>query len=62
MWDYDDILEDPGTLRRSNVLYLISELEAAIRRGGVSWTAGDAKDIPRRLANISSALRCQAGN
>ena len=62
MQDFDDIPKDPGTARRLNVLYLISELEAAIDLGGVTWTAEDTESIPQRLANISSALRRQAGN
>ena len=64
MWmdDADDIEEDPGSLRRLNVLYLVSELEAAIGRGGVSWAAEDAEGIPQRLANVSSALRRQASH
>jgi hypothetical protein len=62
MDDADDIEEDPGSLRRLNVLYLVSELEAAIGRGGVTWAAEDAEGIPQRLANVSSALRRQASH
>ena len=60
MKGFDDIMEGDGTVRRENVLYLVGALEQAIRTGGISWTAQDAEDLPRRLANVSSALRRQA--
>jgi hypothetical protein len=64
MWDdSDDVLpEDPGVIRRPNVLYLVAELESAIDRGGIAWNTNDAERLPQRLANVSSALRRQAGN
>jgi hypothetical protein len=48
MWDdSDDVLpEDPGVIRRLNVLYLVAELESAIDRGGIAWNTNDAERLP----------------
>jgi hypothetical protein len=58
MHELDELPADPHALRRRNVLYLVAELEAAIELGGIAWTAEDAA-LPRRVANVLSALRGQ---
>jgi hypothetical protein len=40
-----------------NVLYLLSELEDAIERSTVTWSAQLAGDVQRRLENIARAVR-----
>jgi hypothetical protein len=37
---------------------LVAELEEAIKRGGIAWTAADAA-LPERVATLLSALRGQ---
>jgi hypothetical protein len=56
--EFDEFPVDAGSSRRLNVLYLVAELEEAIKRGGVAWTAEDVA-LPDRVANLLSALRGQ---
>lgn len=60
--DGDDFPDDGGTARRLNVLYLVSELERAVRMGGIAWDVEDADRIPGRLTDLASALRRRMGN
>jgi hypothetical protein len=62
MLDSEAFSEDPRILRRQNVLYLVSELEAALRMGGIGWATEDSEVIPKRLAKITAAVRRQTGN
>ena len=54
MDDLDDL--DSPELRRLNALYLVSELERAIERSGIGWTAEDKANILDRLTKISRVL------
>jgi hypothetical protein len=56
--DFDGLPTDPGATRRLNVLYLVAELEEAIKRGGIAWTAEDTA-LPERVAKLLAALRKQ---
>jgi hypothetical protein len=58
MDELDELPADAGASRRLNVLYLVAELEEAIRRGGIAWTPADAT-LPERVATLLSALRGQ---
>ncbi len=58
-YDYDDIGAE--TLQRENVLYLVAELEGAIRRGA-PLTAEDAKRLPERLIHLAAAIYRRAAN
>ena len=54
----DELPADAGASRRLSVLYLVAELEEAIRRGGIAWTAADAALIVR-VANLMAAFHEQ---
>jgi hypothetical protein len=56
--ELDEFATASGASRRLNVLYQVSELEAAIELGGIAWTTADAA-VPERVANVLSALRGQ---
>jgi len=60
MHDSDDTGD--GSVQRMNVLYLMAELEHAIGRDGVMWTANDAEQVPERLIRLASTVRQRAGN
>jgi hypothetical protein len=58
MDELNELPADAGALRRLNVLYLVAQLEDAIKRGGVAWIPKDVV-LPERVADLSSALRGQ---
>jgi hypothetical protein len=56
--EFDELPTDAGASRRLSVLFLVAELEEAIRRGGIAWIAADAALIVR-VANLMAALHDQ---
>jgi hypothetical protein len=56
--EFDELPTDAGASRRLSVLFLVAELEEAIRRGGIAWTAAEAALIVR-VANLMAALHDQ---
>jgi hypothetical protein len=56
---FDGLSADGGASRRLSILFVVAELEAAIKLGGsIAWSIEDAV-LPERAANLLSALRGQ---
>jgi hypothetical protein len=56
--ELEELPADVGALRRQGILYLVAELERAVKLGGAAWTADDAA-LVARVANLMAALHGQ---